>query len=319
MPKKTELEDVKTVSVDASKSNKKVTNKVVTKEDKPVKVLEEKSKKGDKKATEPVAEVVEEKPKKGGKKAAEPIVEVVEDKPKKGGKKVAEPVVEVVEEKPKKGGKKVAEPVVEVVEDKSKKGGKKVAEPVVEVVEEKPKKGGKKATEAVVEVVEEKSKKVGKKIVEPVKVEEDKTKQIKVVKPEEDIDDEKYIQMKKDFGILVKQIETHNNLAEELSKQRNIVSANIAKYLRDKEGTNVENILESTTKLKITKVESNTKNENNSDSDSSDSDDDSDDDDSDESTDDEATPAEPLKKGKPTIKFNSTGKKTNVVEDSDSD
>ena len=168
----------------------------------------------------------------------------------------------------------------------------------------------------MVEVVEEKPKKGGKKIVEPVKVEE--TKQIKVVKPEEDIDDEKYIQMKKEFGLLVKQIETHNNLAEELTKKRNIVSANIAKYLRDKEGTNVENILESTTKLKITKVEpTGVKDENNSDSDSSDSDDDSDDD-SDESTDDEATPAEPLKKVKPTIKFNPSGKKP-VVEDSDSE
>ena len=33
MPKKTEVEDVKSVSVDASKSNKKVTNKVVAKKD----------------------------------------------------------------------------------------------------------------------------------------------------------------------------------------------------------------------------------------------------------------------------------------------
>jgi hypothetical protein len=67
MPKKTEVEDVKSVSVDASKSNKKVTNKVVAKKD----IVEDKP-------------VVEEKPKKGGKKVEEPVkVEVVEQKSKR--------------------------------------------------------------------------------------------------------------------------------------------------------------------------------------------------------------------------------------------
>jgi hypothetical protein len=77
------------------------------------------------------------------------------------------------------------------------------------------------------------------------------------------------------------------------------------------------NISSSLSKLASYGISTGVKDENNSDSDSSDSDDDSDDD-SDESTDDEATPAEPLKKVKPTIKFNPSGKKP-VVEDSDSE
>ena len=121
--------------------------------------------------------------------------------------------------------------------------------------------------------------------------------------------------MVSELHALIVKMSDHNIKGAELVEKRDTLVSKMDKYLHATKGTMVENILETSTKIKkpITKLESTgIVDEDESDSDSSDNDD------SDEDTDDDATPAEPLKKGKQPIKFNG-GKKPKDDDSSDSD
>ena len=171
--------------------------------------------------------------------------------------------------------------------------------------EEKPKKG--KKVEVSQPIVEEKVlKKISKKQSEKVNA-----------SSTDDEDENNLKEWKKEWATIVQQIADLQKTQQNLEASRDELVKKMAQYLSSKKGTTGENILDSNNKMKkiITKVDTSLTKIEDNDEDSDTSEDLDDNSDSEDDSDD-ATPAEPLKKGKQPIKFNSKSKKK---LDSDSD